>query len=470
MPTLGCSVDSQDRIELTLEGRRQATYVVGITGTGKTTLLLNIALQDISAGDGVCVMDPHGDVTEDLLLRIPKHRVDDVILFDPADIDYPFALNLFECSDRDDPRLVDRVCSEIVTTFYKLFYYSWGPHLEDLLRHSILTLLANEGSTLLDMLILLTQEDRREEMAARVADPVIQTYWRDRFPKRAKDQPEWVGSTLNKVGRFLSNQLIRNIVSQPRSTFDLRDIMDEGKILLVNLSKGKLGEDNSALLGSVLVGKILIAALSRADVPKEQRTPFHLIVDEYQSFATQSFPTLQSEARKFNIDTIVAHQYRDQLDELNRGSTLNVGNLIVFRVTGKDSHELAAQFDNTPPEPDLERQPMLYNTSREGVYRTADRGQYVLIPGKARLYSDVQAEMANRLTNLPNFQARCTLVESNGLVEYALETELPKADPDPGVAAYIRERSRKMALPRNQIEKAIQERMAKGAPPITFYD
>jgi hypothetical protein len=224
------------------------------------------------------------------------------------------------------------------------------------------------------------------------------------------------------------------------------------------------------LLGSVLVGKILIAALSRADVPKEQRTPFHLIVDEYQSFATHSFPTLQSEARKFNIDTIVAHQYRDQLDELNRGSTLNVGNLIVFRVTGKDSHELAAQFDNTPPEPELERQPVLYDTSRDGIYRAGDRGEYVLLPGKARLYSDVQAEMANRLTNLQNFQAWCTLVEGKRLAEYTIETEVPKADPDPDVAAHIRERSRKMALPRNQVQQVIQERMAKGVPPISFYD
>ncbi|MGB9300540.1 MAG: hypothetical protein WCD51_08095 [Anaerolineae bacterium] len=184
-----------------------------------------------------------------------------------------------------------------MTTFRKLFYYSWGPHLEDPLRHSTLTLLANEGSTLLDILIMLSQEDRREEMAARVAGPIIQTYWRDRFPKKAKDQPEWAASALNKIGRFLSNPLVRNIVSQPTSTFDLRQIMDQAKILLVNLSKGKIGEDNSALLGSVLVGKILTAALSRAETPPQDRRPFHLIVDEYQSFATESFPTLQSEAR-----------------------------------------------------------------------------------------------------------------------------------------------------------------------------
>ena len=172
----------------------------------------------------------------------------------------------------------------------------------------------------------------------------------------------------------------------------------------------------------------------------------------------------------FRIDTIVAHQYRDQLDDLNRGSTLNVGNLIIFRVAGKDSHELAARFDNTPPEPGLERQPMLHHTSREGVYRTADRGEYLLVPGKARLNSDVQAEMANRLTNLPNFQARCSLVEGTRLVEYEIETDPPKGDPDPGVAAYIRERSRAMAVARSKIEKSIRRRMAKGVPPITFCD
>lgn len=176
---------------------------------------------------------------------------------------------------------------------------------------------------------VMTDESVRALFLSNVGDPIVRRYWENLFPSRRREQEEWTASSLNKIGRFLANPVIRNIVSQPRSTIDFREVMDQGKILLVNLSKGQIGEDNSSLLGSVIIGKILVAALSRAEIPREKRRRFHLIVDEYQSFATASFPTLQSEARKFNIDTVVAHQYRDQLDRDNRGSTLNVGNLII---------------------------------------------------------------------------------------------------------------------------------------------
>ena len=341
MTVIGKETRCNQPVELSSAGRRQGTYVLGINGTGKSTLLLNITLSDINDGDGLCLLDPHGDLVEEVLSRIPPHRRDDVILFDPADIDFPLGLNLFECPDRDDPKLVDRVCSEIVLTFKKLFPDFWGPRMEDLIRHSVLTLTATPDCTLVDMLPLLTNDEARRRYASRTTDPILTHYWAQAFPDNRRTQGEWVSSSLNKIGRFLTNPVIRNIVAQPHSAFDFRAIMDEGKVLLVNLSKGQLGEDNSALLGSVLVGKILIAALSRAEMPQDQRRPFHLIVDEYHSFATESFPTLQSEGRKFGIDTIVAHQYRDQLDELNRGSTLNVGNFILFRCTGRDAREMA---------------------------------------------------------------------------------------------------------------------------------
>jgi hypothetical protein len=361
---LGKDVSTGLPVILTNNDRKQGTYVVGLTGTGKTTLLLNIALADIANGDGLCVLDPHGDWTQDIVKRIPPEREKDVILFDPADTERPFGLNLFECSDTNDPNLVDLVCSQAIGTFWKLFYYSWGPQMEDLLRNISLTLVYNQfpddpdnSATMADIPALLTDEDYRAALVNSVPSHAdqVRLFWEKtynplggRYPHK---QLEYSMSTLNKVRRFLLNTTIRNIVGQPRSSFDLRQVMDESKILLVNLSKGKLGEDNSSLLGSIMVGKILIAALSRTDLPPDQRKPFHLIVDEYQSFATSSFPTLQSEARKFNIDTIVAHQYRDQLDDLNKGSTLNVGNMIIFRATGKDSDELALQFDNTPPPP-----------------------------------------------------------------------------------------------------------------------
>ncbi len=445
-------------VELSSAGRRQGTYVLGINGTGKTTLLLNIALQDIAAGDGLCLLDPHGDLVHDVLTRIPPERLDDVILFDPADIDHPFGLNLFECPNRDDPKLVDRVCSEVVLTFKKLFADFWGPRMEDLIRHAVLTLIATPDCTLLDMLPLLTDDDARKRYVSRTTDPVLRHYWAQAFPENRRTQGEWVSSTLNKIGRFLTNPVIRNIVAQPKSSFDFRQLMDDGKVLLVNLSKGQLGEDNSALLGSVLVGKILIAALSRAEMPVEDRRPFHLIVDEYHSFATESFPTLQSEGRKFAIDTVVAHQYRDQLDQLNRGSTLNVGNFALFRLTGRDARDMAMQFDNSPPEAEPVLKSIPYRTGREGVYRTG--GDRSLVKGSTRSYSDVSNETANYLANVPNYRAYCKLIEGTDLAEYFVAAEPCELAQDAQTAAAIQERSRRLAARRQEVEDIVRQRFA----------
>ncbi len=457
MTTLGTDLNRQPPSDVALspEGRRQGTYVLGINGTGKSNLLLDIALQDIDSGDGLCLMDPHGDLIEAVLGRVPKARIDDVILFDPADIDVPFGINLFECPDVSNPRYVDRVCSEVVLTFKKLFADSWGPRMEDIIRHVVLTLVATPGCTMLDMLPMLTDEEARAVYVGRSDDAVIRHYWRHTFPASKRTADEWVASTLNKVGRFLTNPVIRNIVAQPGSSFDFRDLMDQGKVLLVNLSKGKLGEDNASLLGSVLVGKVLVAAMSRAEVASETRRPFHLIVDEYHSFATESFPTLQSEARKFAIDTIVAHQYRDQLDLLNRGSTLNVGNFIIFRITGQDARELSMQFDNSPPEADPKLQPVPARTGREGVYRTG--GDKIFVPGNPRSYSDVGNETANFLANSPNYQAYCKFIEGADLAEYHIATRRVEAPFDAGVAERIRENSRKLGTPRAEVEARVMQ-------------
>jgi hypothetical protein len=302
---IGAEGEDGKPVALSTEGRRQGTYILGINGTGKSTLLLNVALQDIAVGDGLCLLDPHGDLVKEVLDRVPPHRAEDVILFDPADIDHPFGLNPFDCppDQRDNPKVVDRICSEVVLTLKKLFEDSWGPRLEDLLRNSILTLMASPDASLLDMLLLLTDEGARQGYLSRVTDPIVSRYWKASFPasdpkkpNQSTKQAEHVSSTLNKIGRFLTNPVIRNIVAQSRSTFDFRNIMDEGKVLLVNLSKGELGEDNSSLLGSVLVGKILIAALSRSDTAVESRRPFHLIVDEYHSFATEPTMALTRQA------------------------------------------------------------------------------------------------------------------------------------------------------------------------------
>ncbi len=454
MSLLGTDINSRCDVVLSPEGRRQGTYVIGINGTGKSNLLLDIALQDLERGDGLCLMDPHGDLTEAVLERVPPHRVNDVTLFDPADIEHPFGLNMFECADTSNPRLVDRVCSEVILTFKKLFADFWGPRMEDLIRHTVLTLMATPDCTMLDMLPLLTDPDARDEYVSRTTDPVLRHYWQQAFPKDKRNQGEWVSSTLNKIGRFLTNPVIRNIVAQPKSSFDFRSVMDAGGVLLVNLSKGKLGEDNASLLGSVLVGKILIAAMSRAEIEESARRQFHLIVDEYHSFATESFPTLQSEARKFGIDTIVAHQYRDQLDLLNKGSTLNVGNFIVFRVTGRDSRELAMQFDSTPPEgePKLESIPL--RTGTPAIFRNA--GEKVFVKGKGRGYGDVEHETANFLTNNPNYQAYCKFIEGGELAEYHVATrQMAYGVGNPAIAKMIRERSRERAGTLVRVEQSI---------------
>jgi len=455
---IGSDIKTNSIIKLSREDRKQGTYIVGVNGTGKTVLLINAILSDAEAGDGLCFLDPHGDAVETILTLLPEHRKNDIILFDPSDYENPFGLNLFECKNLDDPKEVDLICSEIVGTFKKLYRDSWGPRLEDILRHSILPVINCQGLTLLDHLLVLSSPIYRRRVLEKIKDPLIHNYWDNIFPFEPKEIKEWLASSYNKIGRFLANPLIRNIVSQPKSSFDLRKIMDEGKILLVNLSKGKIGEDNSILLGSVLVGKILIAALSRADILEEKRKPFHLIVDEYQSFATESFPILQSEARKYRIDTMVAHQYRDQVDSLNKGSTLNVGNFILFRITGKDSLELSLQFDNTPPEPESKPEPVLHRTSQKGVFRTGDSSEFIIGKGNARLYSDVSQEMANKLSNLPNYQCWCKLVKDGQLEEFHIKT-LPLPDRiNSNQAKEIKNNSKKLGRKRADVEEAINKK------------
>jgi hypothetical protein len=467
-------------LHLNQAARWLGTYVIGTTGTGKSTFLKSAILQDILAGEGVCVLDPHGDLIEDILLHVPAERVDDVILLDPADIAYPFGLNIFACN-RDDPRERDLVTSTVMDTLYKLFYMSWGPRMEDLLRHSIQTLLYLPDSTFLELLLLLTDFERRQSLIrpACEADPILKHYWEQQFPdsywehgklKAPREQTELIGSSLNKIGRFLVNPVIRNIIAQPENSVSLRRVMDEGKVLLVNLSKGDIGADNSAFLGSVLVNQLLIAALSRRSLPVEQRRPFYLYVDEYQNFATESFPQLQSEARKFAITTTVAHQYRDQLDDSNKGSTLNVANLIVFRVSGKDALELSGQFDNTPYEHPPHYQPILSPVEGNlfAQVQTAGSGTtlYREIPGLREPYSDTHLETANLLTLLPQHQAiiRILNTEVGELQQFRLATQPFGGIPDPTIAVVIRENSRALARPLNLVEPDIRRRMTINTP------
>jgi hypothetical protein len=462
-------------VELTLDERRQGTYIIGTTGTGKSTLLKNIVFQDMTQDPthGLCVLDPHGDLIDELLEMVPQNRVGDVILFDPMDEEYPFGLNLLAC-DQGNPHEVRWVVSTVMGTIERLFENSWGPRLEHVLRHTLLTALQLPDSTLIEVLLLLTNKNFRNEVVAETKDPILAQFWRD-LPYGHNERYELISSTLNKISPFVTDQSMRNIIGQPKNTIDLRKIMDEGKILFVNLSKGDLGEENSSLLGSVLVNLIMIAALKRREIPKDGRLPFHLVVDEFQNFATESFAILQSEARKYAVDVVVAHQYRDQLDELLKGSTLNVGNTVVFRVSGRDGYALASQFDNTPPEPQTRTEPVYQEFNYQGVdflietsLNTGEGKLYQEVELPRRPYSDVEAEMANRLSNQANYEAWCRLIydpksrreeKRPHLVEYHIITDDMKDVPrDKSVAEQIRQNSRKLAKPKLEVEKDIFRR------------
>lgn len=472
MTILGKDTQTGEYVSLGSQARSRGTYVIGSTGTGKTTLLQSMAYQDMLQGHGVCVLDPHGDMIDFLLSRVPKEREQDVILFDPADIERPFGLNLLEC-DRNDSQQVRWVVSTLLTTLQRLFSSSWGPRLEHVLGHTLWTAMTIPDSTLVEVLLLLTDPLYRAKHTHDLTEPLLKNFWQD-FPGSQNERHELVSSTVNKLTPFLLDRGMRNIVGQAQSTINIRKMMDNRGILLVNLSKGDLGENNSALLGSVIVNLVLIAALSRRNMPIAERRekPFHVIVDEYQNFASESFSVLQSEARKYAVDLVVAHQYRDQLDDLNRGAALNVGNFICYRVTGIDSSELAMQFDNTPPEPEFRYETLKRKAPMiPGVY-VAEPNAYVQVPEPRRMYSDVAAERANALANLPPFHALLKLIVEKpdtgrlALMEHGIEAIDPTDPtdsqyfgmPDDERAKRIRARSRARAPGQKEVEARFRVR------------
>jgi len=325
------------------DDRRRHVYVIGKTGMGKTTLIENMVYSDIVAGHGVCYVDPHGDTAEKMLGWIPSSRINDVIYFNPADISSPISFNVLE---KVAPEYRHLISSGLIGVFKKLWADSWGPRLEYLLRNAILALLEFPDSTLLGINRLLTDKEYRKKVISKVQDPVIKAFWTDEYTKYGPQfQVEAISPIQNKIGQFLSTALIRNIVGQVKSSIDLRKAMDDGKIVILNLSKGRIGEDASALLGSMMVTKIQLAAMSRVDIPEEQRKDFYLYVDEFQNFATESFANILSEARKYRLNLIIAHQYIEQLGEVVQPAVFgNVGSMICFRVGAADAEFLENEF------------------------------------------------------------------------------------------------------------------------------
>lgn len=348
---LGESVFHGSRLRFGIrpDDRRRHIYVIGKTGMGKSTLLENMIFSDIHSGKGIGVIDPHGDLIEAILQFIPKSRSNDVILFDPADRDFPISFNMLECSNPDQRSLI---CSGLMSVFTKLWPEAFSGRMEHILRNTLLALLENEGSSMLGILRMFGDDPYREKIVSKVTDPVVKSFWETEYAGWSdKYRTEAVAAIQNKIGQLLTTPLIRNIVGQVRSTLDVRHAMDSGKIVLVNLSKGKLGEDTSAFLGSMLVTKFQIDAMSRADIPEKERRDFYLYVDEFQNFATKSFATILSEARKYRLALTVAHQYVGQLligqnDTSLRDAVFgNVGSMVSFQVGSDDAEELSQQFE-----------------------------------------------------------------------------------------------------------------------------
>ncbi|MDD5552121.1 MAG: type IV secretion system DNA-binding domain-containing protein [Candidatus Pacebacteria bacterium] len=325
------------------DDRRRHMYMIGKTGVGKTAVLKNMAIQDIEAGRGVGVVDPHGEFAEDLLNFIPKSRVNDVVYIDPSDIDFPIAFNVMEKVDFSWRHLV---AAGLLGVFKKIWPDVWSARMEYILNNSIMALLEIPDSTLLGINRLLADKDYREKIVAKVTDPTIKSFWVNefaRYPDRFRE--EAVSPIQNKVGQFISAPLIRNIIGQVKSKLNMRKVMDEGKILIMNLSKGRIGEDPSKLLGALLITKLQLAAMSRVDTPEEERKDFFLYVDEFQNFATEAFATVLSEARKYRLNLTLAHQYITQMEETVRDAVFgNIGTTICFRVGAGDADFLEKEF------------------------------------------------------------------------------------------------------------------------------
>lgn len=334
-----------DRIRFGIkeEDKFRHVYIVWKTWTWKSTIISNMIISDMNAWNWLCLLDPHGELVDTIIESIPSNRINDVILFDLSDTEYPIWFNLLQADNEDEK---NRIASWVVSTFQKLFDNSWGPRLEYILRNVVLSVIDYPNATLMHILRILTDKDFREEVISHVHDAVLLKFWNSEFNKwQDRQREEAIAPITNKVWQFLSSRLVRNVFGQPRSKLSMRKAMDEGKIILVNLSKGKIWEDNANMIGSLLVTKIQIDAMSRADIAASKRRPFYLYIDEFQNFATKSFATILSEARKYKLSLILANQYTSQLDEDIKNAIFgNVWSIVSFTLWYDDAAIMTSQF------------------------------------------------------------------------------------------------------------------------------
>jgi type IV secretory pathway TraG/TraD family ATPase VirD4 len=325
--------------------RRRHIYIIGKTGMGKSVLLENMIFSDVQSGRGLAVIDPHGDLADAVINFVPSSRTNDVVILDPSDSAFPFAFNMLE-GGGSSPDKMNLIASGLLGVFKKMYAESWGPRLEHILRNCILALAENENTSILGIMRILVDEEYRRKMVANVTNPLVRSFWIDEFGKmQDKLRTEAISPIQNKVGQFLSSPMVRNILGQVKSTVNIRFMMDTGKIVIVNLSKGKMGEDNSSLMGSLLITKFQLDAMSRADVAEKDRKDFYLYVDEFQNFATDAFATILSEARKYKLNLTMANQYINQMPEEVRDAVFgNVGSILNFQVGFDDAEYFSNQF------------------------------------------------------------------------------------------------------------------------------
>lgn len=381
------------KVHMSLNDRRRHMYIVGKTGTGKSEFLKEMILQDIEAGYGVCAIDPHGDFVEDVLELMPPERAEDVIYFNPSDMERPMGMNIMETANEEQRHFVT---SSVINLMYKLYDPHRtgiiGPRFEHAIRNAMLTIMSREGSTFIELVRCLTDSKYVDELLPYVKDPVIKRYWTDQIAQTSDfHKSEVLDYIVSKFGRFVTNKTMRNIIGQQKSAFDFRQAMDEKKIILCNLSKGILGEEDAKFLGLILVPKVLTAAMSRQDVPMEQRHDFFLYVDEFQNFATEDFAVILSEARKYRLNLIVANQYISQIDEEVKNAVFgNVGTMVSFRIGVPDANFLQHEFAPTFNEQDLA------NVEKYHVYIKTIVGNEPVPPFSMSLIKDMDSVEARK--------------------------------------------------------------------------
>jgi hypothetical protein len=413
------------------DDRRRHTYIIGKSGMGKSKLLENLIDKDIQKGEGVAVIDPHGDLITATLKKIPPERIKDVIVFDPSDVNQPIGFNPMEVIDES---LKIQIASGVLGTFKKIFGTSWGPRLEYVFNYTLLALLDTPGSTLLGVVNMLTDKNFRKNIIANIQDPVVKKFWTTEWASYSeKFATEAVAPILNKVGQFTANALIRNIIGQPSSSFNIRKAMDEGKILLINLSTGRVGETNAALMGAMMITAIQLAALSRADIPEDERKDFYLYVDEFQNFATESFAVILSEARKYHLSLTMANQYVAQMEDSGVKDAIfgNVGTIITFRVGAQDAADLSREF-NPPFEPqdliNLPRQHIYIRMTIDGQSEQAFSAKTLTVtPDSTNVTDDILSHSRERYTK-PRVEVEKQIAEATGVtietVKLGTETEV----------------------------------------------